>query len=338
MNRWKNAVIHLETAADSEHITVQFERMRQLREELRAGRINEEQFNQQSELRTRDIRSQGTALFLEHERRRYLITARHVLFDERTAVHELQQKQTRLASWSQQTSPTIWSHAQEDALSRISNIVFRVPSLDEVLVGSAGAHREFLMNLGAGAPSTVPYTFSQPEIDLAIVSLDQRDSRFAEELTQRGFAPVAMEDIADATPSEGTEVFAVGYPGAIALIGQMPLSRSEAHWTSSFFSLPTFAFGRISMQHPDLQFFWTDMSIYPGNSGGPVIAGDKLVGIVSAQPYIRVEHDSDASTPIPLRTRIPFGKIIKASHIRELLVRQRDKDQWKFGVSAPPQM
>ena len=34
------------------------------------------------------------------------------------------------------------------------------------------------------------------------------------------------------------------------------------------------------MLHNTLPFFWADMSIYPGNSGGPVVANDRLVGIV----------------------------------------------------------
>jgi CBS domain-containing protein len=37
------------------------------------------------------------------------------------------------------------------------------------------------------------------------------------------------------------------------------------------------------MVHHILPFFWADMSIYPGNSGGPVVEDGKLVGVVSAQ-------------------------------------------------------
>lgn len=62
------------------------------------------------------------------------------------------------------------------------------------------------------------------------------------------------------------------------------------------------------------------MSIYPGNSGGPIIEVDKIVGIVSAQPTIPVEESEE------LRTRIPFGKIIKAKFIAELLSIQEQKD------------
>jgi len=74
------------------------------------------------------------------------------------------------------------------------------------------------------------------------------------------------------------------------------------------------------MLHNVLPFYWVDMSIYPGNSGGPIIEIDKIVGIVSAQPTIPVEESEE------LRTRIPFGKIIKAKFIAELLSIQEQKD------------
>jgi S1-C subfamily serine protease len=84
-------------------------------------------------------------------------------------------------------------------------------------------------------------------------------------------------------------------------------------WSSSHVSLPVASYGRVSMVHPELSFFWADMSIYPGNSGGPVVEADKLVGIVSGQPVIPVEGDQT------LRTRIPFARITKASGLHDLL-------------------
>jgi S1-C subfamily serine protease len=96
-------------------------------------------------------------------------------------------------------------------------------------------------------------------------------------------------------------------------------SRSEAHWSSSVVSLPVWSFGRVAMLHQDLPFFWADMSIYPGNSGGPVIENGKLCGVVSAQAMIPLEGLSN------LATRIPFGKIIKARFIKQLLDAQDEK-------------
>jgi S1-C subfamily serine protease len=75
------------------------------------------------------------------------------------------------------------------------------------------------------------------------------------------------------------------------------------------------------MLHDALPFFWADMSIYPGNSGGPVVAKDQLVGIVSGQAILPIDDVPDVST------RIPFGRIIKSIFVREILATQEEKDR-----------
>jgi hypothetical protein len=100
-------------------------------------------------------------------------------------------------------------------------------------------------------------------------------------------------------------------------------------WMSRCVSAPTFSFGRVSMLHHLLEFYWCDISIYPGNSGGPVIEDGKLVGIVSGQPFIESEIVDEANgTKLPLtaHTRIPVGKIIKGKYLKELLDTQISKD------------
>lgn len=317
--RWKRAVIHLECATDSEHFYDRIKRMDQQRALLDQGMITPQQFAEEIAGRSRDIRFHGTALFLSHAGRRYLVTARHVVWDERSAKREVEEEAQRALSWPDHMRPHILQSAVERAQNNIFNIIFRVPSLDEVLANRRD--REFLMNLGAGTSFTVPYTFSAPELDLALISLDQRNTRFADELVALGFVPISSSEIADGPDSEAQEVFTVGFPSSTALIGQVSLHPASAHWSSSHFSLPVASFGRVSMLHDALPFFWADMSIYPGNSGGPLVANDRLVGVVSAQATLPIDGVPDA------RTRIPFGRIIKTRFVRELLEVQEQKDQ-----------
>lgn len=84
------------------------------------------------------------------------------------------------------------------------------------------------------------------------------------------------------------------------------------------------------MLHEDIYFFWVDMSIYPGNSGGPVIENEKLVGVVSSQATIPLDGAEQR------RTRIPFGKIIKAKYIRDLISKQEQKDSWENNLKQSP--
>lgn len=313
-------MIHLECATDSEHFYDRIKRMEALRRDLDEGRITHEQFAEEMGKGSRDIRYHGTAVFLVHKDRRYLITARHVVWNEQSANREYQEESDRAKDSPEHIRETLLQSARERSLDNIFNIIFRVPSLDEVLRTDSQKDKAFLMNLGAGPSYTMPYTFSVPDLDLAIISLDQRDSKFADELTNLGYRPVMIEDVADEPSKEGAEVYTVGFPSATALLGQVTQHPATAHWSSSYFSLPTYSFGRVSMVHEALNFFWVDMSIYPGNSGGPVIEEDKLVGIVSGQPTIPLDQIEQ------LRTRIPFGMIIKAKYISELISKQEKKD------------
>ncbi len=320
MEKWKKAVVHLECATDSEQFQDQRKRIDSLFQKLHEGEISKEDFLEQISGKTRDIRFHGSAIFLKYNKRRYLITARHVLWDEHSAKGKYQEEPFKILGDHGQMPDILKDHFTQMINDTIFSIIFRVPSFDEILQNSFNRDRSFLMNLGAGTSFTVPYTFSRPEIDLAVISLDQRDSRFADNLIAIGKEPITIDDIGSEPSREGTEVFAVGYPSSTALLGHISQHPASAHWSSSYFSLPTFSFGRVSMAHDDLDFFWVDMSIYPGNSGGPIIEGDKLVGIVSGQPTIPVE-DSEK-----FRTRIPFGKIIKAKLITDLLLIQEQKD------------
>ncbi len=319
LDKWKRAVIHLECATDSEHFYEHIKRVDQQRALLEQGKISHEQFVDELSQRSRDIRFHGTALFLAHGGRRYLLTARHVVWDERSAKRELEEEAQRARSWPENMSQQLVQSAVERAQNKIFNIIFRVPSIDEVI--SKKRDREFLMNLGAGASFTVPYTFSNPELDLALISLDQRDSRFADELQNLGFMPIPSDDIADGPDSEGQDVFTVGFPSSTALIGQVSLDPASAHWSSSHFSAPVSSFGKVSMLHDALPFFWADISIFPGNSGGPLIADNRLVGVVSAQATLPIDDVPD------IRTRIPFGQIIKTKFVRDLLKVQEQKDR-----------
>ncbi|EHD0129889.1 trypsin-like peptidase domain-containing protein [Vibrio alginolyticus] len=294
-NRWKKSVIHLECATDSLYFKERDDHISSLQDKLSTGEITQEEYFSELDKGTRDLRFQGSALFLEHKKRRYLVTARHVLLDK-TATEK-----------------------RNLDFPMIFNMIFRVPSLDEVSNSNEG-RIEFLMNLGAGLPSHAPYTFSSPELDLAIISLDSRNTDFANQLIQLGYTPMPSDFIDDLPNEEGEDVYTIGFPQATSLLGQLKQHSAAKMWSSSNYSLPVFSYGKVSMTHESLPFYWCDMSIYPGNSGGPVFSGERLVGVVSAQ----------ASTPLDgvpqIRTRIPFAKVIKSCHVKELLSLQIPKD------------
>ncbi|HCT6797133.1 S1 family peptidase [Klebsiella pneumoniae] len=319
--KWKKAVINLECATDSEHVFDQLRKNEEWGLKYSKGEISFEEYTHQSRIKTRDKRISGTAIFIIHNERRYLLTARHVLFDQHSAQREYQEAIARHEIMRRPINKDDLDNYYQESLWRIFSIIFRAPSLDEVLAEDGFKSPEFLMNLGSELPHFYPYTFSQPDLDLAIISLDQRNKDFAEQLIDLGYAPIPSELIVDGPSEEGAEVFTVGFPGATSFITQMDQEPGNAHWSSSNVSLPVFSWGRVSMMHKQLPFYWCDMSIYPGNSGGPLIENGKLVGIVSAQAALPIDGAPELSA------RIPFGKIIKTEFVKQLLQEQEAKDK-----------
>lgn len=307
--------MHLECATDKMHYAEREERLSALMDLHQKGKIAEDQFGEElSLLRGRDLRYHGSALFIIHNERRYLLTARHVVWNEHVA-------KQNIASVEQQTptqNPYVAQYLSDTSSNRVFNTIFRVPSLDEELAGLKADN--VLMNLGSGNSRSAPFTFSDPSLDLALISIDQRNSEFADELISRGYIPIPSTDIADGPDEEGQELLAIGFPSSTALVGQANFGQARGHWSSNHYSLPISSFGRVAMFHSELPFFWADISIYPGNSGGPVIANDRLIGIVSAQATLAIDQVPE------IHTRIPFGKIIKASYVHELIATQIKKD------------
>src|SRR2546421_3216307 len=121
---WKKAVIHLEAAGDKTPWDEQMRRIEQMWEESRKGERPLAEIATELLPKTRDGRSRGTALFVAHEGKRYLITARHVVTDSETAA------QSPGMDFSD-VFPDAAQRRQERIDNWIFPIIFRVPSLDE---------------------------------------------------------------------------------------------------------------------------------------------------------------------------------------------------------------
>ena len=295
---WKDAVVHLEGVADP---TVHKKRRQAFQNQAERIRRNEPPEPSGESSAHSEIRKQGTGLFIVSEGRRYLLTARHVVTDEVAAVAAVRQYPK-----SNEAVVRNW----------VFPYVYRVPTLDEAYEGRAGSID--LVNVGSSAGSRSGHiTYSDPVIDLAIFSLDHRakspQRAFADELEAIGHRPIDAGAIADGPTQESSEIFAVGYPDEIATYWQGETAsgpRRGSDWASA----PVFSFGHVAMVHARLAYFWADISIYPGNSGGPVVEGGWLVGVVSAQALVE-------------DVRVPFARVTPGAEVKKLLQRQREKDE-----------
>lgn len=315
IENWKRATIHLECATNSISYQEQSKRYREMNQKFRNGEISFEEYADSiSNTKSRDLRYQGTAIFINYKSKKYLATARHVLHDTLEARRYIESQQ----EWNSRSNRKLSKYDLAGAQNKIFNIIFRVRSLNEYVTNKDNNfdHPEFLMNVGAGSSSLSQYTFSDPYIDLAVISLE-REMRFLEDLENSGYKAIKLDSTWCDSINEGDPIFCIGFPQTTSLIDKLNLSSAALNWSSPYMSLPTVSFGNVAMDNDRLKFFWGDMSIYPGNSGGPVIKNNKLVGIISRQ----ATYDS---------IRVPFAFVVKIEHLFPLLEEQIKKDNAFF--------
>ena len=178
-------------------------------------------------------------------------------------------------------------------------------------------------------PSDSAVTISK-ENDIAVISLRGRlgeifsrtfwnEPILVEELLLLGYQPLVIDEIGQEPSQEGSEIFTVGYPSHISQIKRRKEIIGEFEkFLSTDVSLPCFTFGRISMTSPELPYFWGDLRVYIGNSGCPIIEGEKFVGIVTHDAVIEANDRIN---------NVPFAKATKAKFLPAMFDEQIKKDK-----------
>ncbi len=267
----------------------------------------------------RSWRYQGTAIFVRHGDRRFLVTARHVLLDTLTGrkdsafavgLAKIFEPRTEEESDRYERSyiDSIKYQKHQEIAEAIFPYIFRVPHLDETR-----RFDPYLVDLRGGPHGLTSYTFSKPDTDLAVISLDLRYKVFADQLEALGYKPISSRLFADGPTKDGLEVLSVGYPYAISTYKRLFITSEDSTLHSPNLSHPACVFGRIALSSDKLRYFFCDMRTYSGSSGSPVIVNGKIIGIVVATPAVN-------------RERVLFAKTIKAKFVNHLLEEQTLKD------------
>ena len=252
----------------------------------------------------------GTAVFISHINKRYLITCQHVVRDGKSVTGK-----------SGKGLPD-----KKDA-HRICNTIFKIPLATEIK--KSGYSQLPLTNLADVPYESSNFIFSDPGIDLTIISLDGngRLSYFADQLERNGYRPIPFADSIDSSSETyGEPLTCLGYPVS-SIIGVKNLNSADTAWSSDFVCMPSVVYGRASTIPPDGHYFIGDISAAPGSSGSPVINSqtNKWRGIAFAQAYTNAEnsdHSQDPDVILPLH----FLYIIRASCIWPLLKAMIQKD------------
>ncbi|WP_324680570.1 serine protease [Hymenobacter sp. GOD-10R] len=329
--KWERAVVHLECIVDSEDSIAQHEILHRLQLNLNQERITESEFHSALaaiEDRRTPIRDFGTAIFLLHENRRYLLTAKHVVWDELSATRVME----RDAEWHKSHPPDMQEDAAAYAKKRAQDTIFqkiyRGLSIDEIKGESKLAFplMPYLSHLQIGPTDSFAWSTPASHLDLAVISLDRINTGFAEDLLKSGYTPITVADLASEPVSEGEDVYAIGFP-INSHQSPIPVEPSFQNLVASTFALPNSVTGKVVMSKQELTYFWAVMPINYGNSGGPVIARDKLVGIVSRRRSLTPEILASNSN---FNESDTVGRVTHIRHILPLLRLQQLKDKFEI--------
>jgi len=170
---------------------------------------------------------------------------------------------------------------------------------DLVTIKADAADKEtndiYLLNLTTGFSKYKPFVLSSDDEDLGIISFQKNDYKsIVAYLKQIGVVPIPITTVQDGH-GPGNGIFAVGFPG---------LSGSKKAEVSN---------GKVSSINNSS--FIADIAVYPGNSGGPVVMNNKLVGIVSYPSGVTNKTDA-AMHPF---VKANSATVINASAIFPLL-------------------
>lgn len=209
-------------------------------------------------------RLSGTAIFFQLRERYYLITARHVVADHKSANELDVSHKIFLANHS-------YRNQFHDKVALAANDI-------DISLRDA----TFLLNLSAGPYLSRPYVLSSVDQDVAVIDISARlHSPFAETLLRRGYVPIVSDDIDGSDHLVPTQ--------EISAIGFCDRSRREAlHRVNRIDTtevqtgqIPHVTSGRIVVITEPRHCFEADIHLGPGMYGGPVVANDRMVGMFS---------------------------------------------------------
>ena len=240
-----------------------------MREELRKGQItysryryiHDSAFFVESPLHQR---FSGTAIFLFYKGNYYLITARHVIVDTSASYpNQIFRKIMLVDDYT-----TIQDHSKD------------------IIIGSNVITKNYELTTLDQFPD-IFCELSSKNDDIGIIKLTGikpllEGKWFVETLIKRGYTPITIEDIDTVCNiTQNQKIMAIGYP-IESTVGYKNLPKALYNWEAQAISIPMVTKGEISDVGKGKNDFQGNIFYYHGNSGGPSISNNKLIGIVSS--------------------------------------------------------
>jgi hypothetical protein len=244
--------------------------------------------------------SSGTAVFLIYEHIHFLITARHVLED---------------LNFPTPGFPYNQIFFPENA--NIANSANFTPASLYLMPLDSNLHaRNFI--------------WSSKDTDLAIVALDAYPlgvSDLPKVLKDRGYEPIQISSIDTGYQSKkGDLTYSIGFP-ELSMLGKKASIDTFEVFQSNDVTVPIVSVGKILEGKLPSKYVISDVFVYHGHSGGPLIHNNKLIGIVHGA---NLEIRQANGTRLKSYYFLNGNQFIKARYIMPLLrelVREIKYDQ-----------
>ena len=233
--------------------------------------------------------SSGTAIYLKYEHIHFLITARHVLEDSHFPTPGFPYNQIFFPENANIANGAIFTPASLYLMPLDSNLHAR------------------------------NFIWSPKDTDLAIVALDAYPagvSDIPKILKDRGYEPIDITSIDTGYQSKkGDLTYSIGFP-ELSMLGKKPSIDTFEIFQSNNVTVPIVSVGKTLEGKWPAKYVISDVFVYHGNSGGPLIHNNKVIGIVHG-PNLEVRQ------AIGTRLRSYYflngNQFIKARYIMPLL-------------------
>jgi len=244
--------------------------------------------------------SYGTATFLKYKEKHYLITARHVLIDNSSAM-------------------SVFSNIL--IMDRVGEINYKNVTVTKYADGGTASSfsREYFNRIEFGVPNKLQcFILSTEDEDVGIIDLEDVDidHNIIRGLYKRGYVPISITDIdTNCKIKNESDIFTIGFPGEGYSTRQLPpiLSKEMPYAQSRTFVTK----GVIKDVKKDNIYFLAGIWANHGNSGGAVIHNNRMVGIIHGPDAVMINPHLT-----PVNQYVDFNvKIMKSSLIMPLLLK-----------------
>lgn len=215
------------------------------------------------------IMGTGTAIYIQYKDRKYIVTAKHVIYDKVLA----EQKRKEIGKGVYR-----WDNA--DAI--FTRVSIRTPFDFFFTTGQINTQAIINNNFLNGFK---PFFFISDTTGdgIGVISLQYDSYKSMDSLLQKnGYAPIQLESIIGKNEIHALdEIYTIGFPEMVSIFGNFKPVGAVKSIQSTDVVLPFAVKGSIAMYNENVSRYYIDMKTAPGNSGSPVIKDGELIGIIT---------------------------------------------------------